>query len=304
MANVINPYRFASAAPIQHLRIYPLGAHLVEVGIAQIMLATSTGGANILTGSMGSSASSTRSGGTNDLLTGLGHWAPTNLLGSWVQFDLLAPYRLAELKIVARSAGFFHQAPTAFMIATSASSGGPWSPRQIFSSHGAFTSNGETKTFALDLSSALPNTRSQARIWIIDVTDTNHTDGRVGLYEFGLRDVASGANVISNLVNGAVVSEPSYFAIDANDKISHLCDGNNSTYFRTDPARSGFELAKIGFCFNAPRAPVELTLNEPGVLAPKDFTIRWSSDGLNFTTTDTITGQTGWTASTRVFAIT
>jgi hypothetical protein len=208
----------ASSMATQHMRIYFLGAHLVEIGLTQVQIAESPGGANILTGAMTYTASSSRTGSPDNLQTGAGDWAPTDLIGSWWQVDFGGTFTPAEMKLTARSGGLFHQAPTAFMVATGTSASGPWTPRQIFSSHGAFTTNGEIKTFTLD-GGTLTNDRAQARIWIIDVTNTNHTDGRVGLYEFEAYTTVGGSNVISNLTNGAVVSEPSNNALDPADQI-------------------------------------------------------------------------------------
>lgn len=298
------------AAPTAYWRLYFLGAEQGVVSISELKMSVLPGGADIVAGATSITANynpggSQAPGAIRDGSTGTtSYWYSNTALGAWLQFQFASPVSdIGEIIMTARNDSLWcRQAPTAFLIQKSYDSGSTWTTVSIVRGIGTWT---QTLQRTLTPASFTPGTgKASAIAWLIDVTATQGTTTAVSLAEMAFATSAGGANLctgggpfhnMDGYVSGAF---PPYKAFDG------TLTGDSNTYIS-----AGSVLGKFGYIFGTnPSVPTHLRLTARAQFftgdSPANFTIKYTCDGLTYTTTDTITGQSFSLGETKTYSIT
>jgi hypothetical protein len=142
--------------------------------------------------------------------------------------------------------------------------------------------------------------RSNARLWGLDITASNNGTN-VGVAELEFATSSGGPD----LCTGGLGWHQRAF--NATTEIGRqLFDDNNSTIW-TAPWLSTFDTCRVGYLFASAPNPTHCRVRaRPSFTSdsPNTFKIVWSDDGITWNTTNTITGEAGWSGSElRTYAI-
>lgn len=310
MTWLINPYRFRSPAiPVvghRYARMVPLvpGNYATsnEWGLGEIQMSETSGGVNLIPDSTATATAiiSNRTGIPRDLLEGrVGDYAPNEMLGSHWQVDAGGLMLPRYVRHTARVSAFNSQAPIVFAWVYS-EDGVTWFGRGIIddSATGAYAAT-ETREYLLS-DFALPNERSQARMWAIDCSEGNGANPVYVIYgDVAFATSPGGASVTTGgLPMGA--------AVRAFDTLPDAFDGNATTSF--GPRVNYYYGRTVGYYWATPQPGIvecRLTAHTGDTsYMVKSGNIVWSSDGVNWNVAGSFSGETGWSpGETRTFAV-
>jgi hypothetical protein len=301
MTWLTNPYRFGSLGPAgqhRYWRVQMVGNRDGQIGLGEIEMSATPGGANVL----GSATVSVSSGAILAALTdnvkfnNVNFWAASYSGGnpSWVKADFGVgnSQEIREVRFWPRN-DFLTQAPYVCTILGS-DDDATWYLYHVVASESWPASTIKAESFS---GVALPTDRANARIWAVDVTANNGSAGNTSAAELIFASTAGG----STLCTGGVAWS-NQGGLSASFTVDKLFDGNTGTEWNTP-----FTAALVGYCFATPPSVAEMRMrSRNGFLTdtPKDFASLWTADGVTWNTTNTYTNNTGWSNNEeRAFAV-
>lgn len=265
------------------------------LGIAEIEMHTSVGGADV-TGSGTASASSYRAGlepyraFDNNVTT---KWSSNGqIVGDWLAYDfgVGVAYEIVEVKMTARNDGFQNQMMLDFVVEFS-DDGTNWTPYWAVLGQSAYSS-GETRTFACP-------TLGAATYWaLIARAGGNASTGYYSMSEIELRDTVAGSNLSLTGTASAFSADATLTAAKLNDGITGSSNGwrNGIKFASTSTSNHHLEWLRLQLASAKSIGYAIITARDAGqaVEMITDLDMAKSSDGTQFRVTSYARGVSAY----------
>lgn len=293
-ANLVNP--FWGKPKFTYWRFTPIvssSSPLIDFETAELVLASSPGGANLLASAVSVTAPGEPFPGKfydGSAATACVDFANANKIPSntaYVQAQFSAPVNVAEVRITSAS-GSPDYTPSLWALAGSAD-GASWTGFGVYSS-GSYTAN-ETKTFTIGV--PLENGgRAGSRVWLFYNSSPSAVRLRVRELVY-----ATSAGGVQLATGGTAFARKT-----GTGAASNAFDGNliSAEWSTTSDSRD----AVLGYRFTTAPSPTHYRVTGASADYPSAWGIYYLSNCADWVLADSRSGETGWTASeTRTYTM-
>lgn len=209
---------------------------------------------------------------------------------NYIQYDFGSPQEIGSYTVRARNDSFLSDSPRAWALFCS-NDGVTWILVHAISEQTAWASS-EQRVYWLDVGNSMP------QYWRLDVTASINTLA-VAVAEMKMMESIGGANVAiptnarTKASNGTMPNDPPRNAINGNPSNQWI-----------QPGSSGWMQVEFGKGRDV--REYSITARNDGYHgdSPKDWTLKYSFDGVTWVVADTVVGQPAWSSGeTRTFTV-
>jgi len=268
-------------------RIYFPNTGAAYLGLQEVEMYSTAGGANVCSGGTASASSTSPGSSPGNAFDGDSGttWGSNTTTDQWIQYEFGSPKNIVQFKLVSASINF----PTECKLQYSAD-GSAWTDATGLMQPRSWkpATAGQEQTFLV------ASTKSYWRLYVTANQSGNYTN----ISELEFRGSVGGADL--TVPNGPGKFDSAYAGASTDRQ---AFDDDTATYWESGGGAPPHWLW-YAFGEDVDIGEVSIRTGPYANESPADFKVQYSGDGTAWTDALTVTGETGWAAGeTRTFAI-